>query len=217
MHCTVKEFWKTLHDKTNKMTCAPSKDSDQPGHQSSLYAQTQCSSTGQRRLIILGGCPGLSESSLGAHHFVGFVMLRLDFEDTSTQTPSWHVTWLKNNKSPSFKIKNILNYFPYISYFCKDMNCQDGACQCFGWACTCTWMCSQQQTFLRKPSTSSLRSANIGKFILFLPVARIRYIIIWDFSNFLSSQHALADFKQKDFKSLPFVSFSFNTWLLLSN
>ena len=26
-------------DKTNKMTCAPSKDSDQPGHQSSLCTQ----------------------------------------------------------------------------------------------------------------------------------------------------------------------------------
>ena len=25
-----------LHDKTNKMTCAPSKDSDQPGHPTSL-------------------------------------------------------------------------------------------------------------------------------------------------------------------------------------
>ena len=31
---------------------------------------------GQRRLIRLGGCPGWSESSLGAHHFVGFVMYR---------------------------------------------------------------------------------------------------------------------------------------------
>ena len=31
----------------------------------------------QQRLIRLGGCPGWSESSLGTHHFVGFVMLQL--------------------------------------------------------------------------------------------------------------------------------------------
>ena len=41
------------HDKTNKMACAPSEDSDQPGHLPSL--------------IRLGGCPGRSESSLGTH------------------------------------------------------------------------------------------------------------------------------------------------------
>ena len=35
------------------------------------------SSRGQRRLIRLGGCTGWSESLLGAHHFVGFVMHRL--------------------------------------------------------------------------------------------------------------------------------------------
>ena len=63
-------YW-SPHDKTNKMTCAPSEDSDQPGHPTNL------SSCGQRRLIRLGGCPGWSESSLGAHHFVGFVMHRL--------------------------------------------------------------------------------------------------------------------------------------------
>ena len=27
-----------VHDKTNKMTCAPSKDSDQPGHKPSLIS-----------------------------------------------------------------------------------------------------------------------------------------------------------------------------------
>ena len=35
------------HDKTNKMACAPSEDTDQTGHP-----------RGQRRLIRLEGCPG---------------------------------------------------------------------------------------------------------------------------------------------------------------
>ena len=64
-------------DKTNKMACAPSEESDQPGHPPSLirvfavrikkawvliYPLSQ-----QRRLIRLGGCPGWSEPLQGAH------------------------------------------------------------------------------------------------------------------------------------------------------
>ena len=30
------------HDKTNKMTCAPSEDSDQPGHPTSLIKSLHC-------------------------------------------------------------------------------------------------------------------------------------------------------------------------------
>ena len=65
------------HDKTNKMVCAPSKDSDQPGHLPSLirvFAVRMKKAwvlyyplTAQQRLIRLGRCPGWSESSLGAH------------------------------------------------------------------------------------------------------------------------------------------------------
>ena len=33
-----KDIYKPLHDKTNKMTCAPSEDSDQPGHPPSLIS-----------------------------------------------------------------------------------------------------------------------------------------------------------------------------------
>ena len=65
------------HDKTNKMTCASSEDSDQPGCPPRLIRVfavrsmgsqgPNVSSCGQRRLISLGGCPGWSESSLGAH------------------------------------------------------------------------------------------------------------------------------------------------------
>ena len=39
------------HDKTNKMACAPSEDSDQPG----LQLPTECTA---KTLIRLGGCPG---------------------------------------------------------------------------------------------------------------------------------------------------------------
>ena len=64
------------HDKTNKMTCAPSKDSDQTGHPPSLirvfavhmknHWVLSYPLSAQRRLIRLGGCPGWSESSLGS-------------------------------------------------------------------------------------------------------------------------------------------------------
>ena len=56
------------HNKTNKMTYAPSEDSDQPGNPPSLIRVfAMCSkgskgpnlsSRGQRRLIRLVGCPG---------------------------------------------------------------------------------------------------------------------------------------------------------------
>ena len=57
--------------------CAPSKDSDHPlkslryalnGLTQAFFMRTA------KTLIRLGGCPGWSESSLGAIHFVGFVM-----------------------------------------------------------------------------------------------------------------------------------------------
>ena len=56
------------HDKTNKMTCAPSEESDQPGHPPSLIRIFTVSMKKiwiisyplieQRRLIRLGGHPG---------------------------------------------------------------------------------------------------------------------------------------------------------------
>ena len=57
------------------MTCAPSEDSDQPGHRHSLIRVSVCMKkhwvvsyplSAQRRLIRLDGCPGWSASSLGA-------------------------------------------------------------------------------------------------------------------------------------------------------
>ena len=65
------------HDKTNKMTCALSVDSDQPGLPPRLirvFAVRMKNAwvlsyplSAQQRLIKLGGCSGWSESSLGAH------------------------------------------------------------------------------------------------------------------------------------------------------
>ena len=62
--------------------CAPSEDSDQPGHPPSLIRVFTVRMkkawvlsyplSAQRRLIRLGGCPSWSESSLGAHSFCCF-------------------------------------------------------------------------------------------------------------------------------------------------
>ena len=85
LFCLLPALWKLIriekafeppHDKTNKMTYATSEDSDQPGIPPSLIRVfavhsmgswgPNVSSCGHRRLIRLGGCPGWSESSLGA-------------------------------------------------------------------------------------------------------------------------------------------------------
>ena len=78
------------HDKTNTITCAPSEDSDQciwlvfAVH--SVGSQGFKTSLGrQQRLIRLSKCPGWSEFSLDARHFVGFVVLRL----------SWYQCWMR--------------------------------------------------------------------------------------------------------------------------
>ena len=63
------------HDKTNKMACAPSEDSDQPEHPLSTWRKL-----GPSKLHIectaktdqTGQCPGWSESSLGAQPFCWF-------------------------------------------------------------------------------------------------------------------------------------------------
>ena len=75
--CEAELHFELPHDKTSKMSCARSKDSDQPGRPPSLirvyivrmkkhWALNYLLSA-QRRLIRLGRCTGWSESSLGAH------------------------------------------------------------------------------------------------------------------------------------------------------
>ena len=81
------------HDKSNKMNCAPSEESDQPGHSTksdqhlrwTLYG-THCFFVRAANTIIrLGGCPGWSESALGAQfilrtvHSVRSVAMQLNF------------------------------------------------------------------------------------------------------------------------------------------
>ena len=85
VYTVYQDLYEQPHDKTNKMACAPSEDSDQPGHLPSLIRvfpvcmkKVQILSyplSTQQRLIRLGGCPGWSEWSLGAHVF----LLRLKY------------------------------------------------------------------------------------------------------------------------------------------
>ena len=75
-------WYEPPHDKTNKMTYAPSEDSDQPGHPPIVIRVfavrmkkvwvLSCPLSAQRRLIRLGGCPGWSEYSLGAQSLCWF-------------------------------------------------------------------------------------------------------------------------------------------------
>ena len=77
------ECWQSSMTKPIKW-CAPNKDSDLPGHLPSLiqifavlmkksWVLSFLLSTQQR----LRGCASWSESSLGARHFVGFVVLQI--------------------------------------------------------------------------------------------------------------------------------------------
>ena len=78
----ILQLFVTEYDKNNKMTSAPSKDSDQPGKppnrsESSLCPYWVAKDQGwfmrtANILIRQGGCPGWSESSLGAHSFCWF-------------------------------------------------------------------------------------------------------------------------------------------------
>ena len=84
MDMTRKYHNQSPYDKTNKMICAPSEDSDQPGHPLSLiriYAVRMKKHSALKRtlktMIRLGGCPGWSVSSLGAH----IILLVLSYGD----------------------------------------------------------------------------------------------------------------------------------------
>ena len=81
-------IYEPRHDKTNKMSVHPANTriSLRIHPVRSVFAirsmgswGSKVSSCGQKRLIRLDGCPGWSESSLGAHS-VGFVMLWLIYD-----------------------------------------------------------------------------------------------------------------------------------------
>ena len=68
-----------LHDKTNTMTCAPSEDSDQPGHPPSLllrsrHANSEDSDQTGRMPRLIWVFDGRTD------HFVGFVVRRLIYD-----------------------------------------------------------------------------------------------------------------------------------------
>ena len=55
----IEEYYEPPHDKTNKMTCAPNEDSDQPGHQPRLiwiFAGRICHCIGFVRRRLLYHC-----------------------------------------------------------------------------------------------------------------------------------------------------------------
>ena len=89
------------HDKTSKMTYAPSEDSDQPRHPPSLirvFAVRMKKAwvliyplSAQQRLIKLGGCPGWS--SLGAQSFCCFVMRPLIYFQCSGSLSELCIQW----------------------------------------------------------------------------------------------------------------------------
>ena len=86
------------HDKTNKMACAPSEDSDQPGHLPSLI---RVFAVCMKKAWVLSyplstGCPGWLSLCWAHSHFVGFVMRQLIYSFYSS--------------SHSFLCMQIINY-----------------------------------------------------------------------------------------------------------
>ena len=97
--------FKPPRDKTNKMACAPSEDSDQPGHPPILIRvfavrmkkawilRLHIERTANT-LIRLGGCTGWSESSLGAQSFCRFCHEAAHFIFTSSYLWNFcHINW----------------------------------------------------------------------------------------------------------------------------
>ena len=114
----IKITFEPPHDKTSKMAGAPSEDSDQPGHPPSLirvFAVRMKKAwvlsyplSAQRRLIRLGGCPGWSESSLGARQNVWFVTRRfiLEIYDRAVLYHCACITWYSLSiTDPLFSLK----------------------------------------------------------------------------------------------------------------
>ena len=124
-------IYEPAHDKTNKMTCVPSKDSDQSGHPLSLislrcphedslgpWLSLECT---VKKLIRLGGCPDWSESSLGGQA----ILLVLSCCSSYLKTDWLLVSWTKmevsswkgyNRYSPPKYKANLVRGF---SLFCQ--------------------------------------------------------------------------------------------------
>ena len=117
----IMSYFEPHRDKTNKMACAPSEDSDQPGHLPSLIRVfAVCMKTAwvlgyplstQRRLIRLGGCPGWSVFAGQTCYFVGFVTMwlilyfqtpNMDKVHNVLRNPSKMSQLVTNDNLPSF-------------------------------------------------------------------------------------------------------------------
>ena len=108
-------LYEPQHDKTNKMTCAPREDSDQPRHPPSLirvFAVCMKKPSvlsyplgAQQRLWSLGGCPGWSKSSLGAQAILLVLSCSCSYQDFLGAL-HWHLATtvvISNLKSGSFR------------------------------------------------------------------------------------------------------------------
>ena len=73
-HC-LSFYFEPQHNKTNKMTCAPSEDSDQPGHSPSVIRVFAVRSLDEL-LRTSGFCMRTTNTLTRLGHFVGFVMRR---------------------------------------------------------------------------------------------------------------------------------------------
>ena len=123
------------HDKTNKMTCAPSKDLDQPGHSPSLIRVFAMhfmgslgpnASCGQRRLIRLG-----TQVILLVLSWCGSIMLAADCS-VLLMTDRWQIiiTWLSNVQHWFFKfLQGTVSVWEYKAILTiSNLVCRD----CFG-------------------------------------------------------------------------------------
>ena len=128
LNCICDDLYESQHNKTNKTTCAASKDFDQPGHLPSLISLCY-PWRAQQRLISLGRCPGWSESSLGAHVIL-FVLSCSGSFNTSSGTDSRLIkatSWLE------LKVKNpVVGRRSTPSPGCTDhVTCTVPNCPCF--------------------------------------------------------------------------------------
>ena len=109
------------HSKTNKMTCASSEDSYQPGHPPSLirvfavhmkkgWILSYSQSTQQR---LWCGCPIWSESSLGAHVILLVLLCGgSNTREIGSQTMEMDTFWFCFDR---LTIDRLLTYFPVLS------------------------------------------------------------------------------------------------------
>ena len=89
--------------------CAPSEDSDQPGHSPSLI---RVFAVRMKKAWVLSGCLGWSESSLGAHSFCWFCHVMAHMK---SQFPAPNILLVKHK----YRVKNTLKILWKVSEMIK--------------------------------------------------------------------------------------------------